>query len=268
MKTKYGFIEFENITEFKTWLASQKVTRTINKLQVHHTYAPAYSNWATDDALRRQNNMKNYHVKTNGWADIAQHFTIFPNGHIVTGRSLNSLPVGITGWNTGAICVEIYGDFDKDKMNQEQADAIIALYGELCKKFNITPSESTIRYHAWFTAKGVYLGNYIAGKSTKTCPGKKFFGGNTISAYKANFLPKIQAYIKGDTGFENYLVRITASELNGRKGPGVHNSIVMVIPKGTVITIVAEEYVGSTKWLKAKSGYWVSSAYTEFVRKA
>ena len=34
MKTGYGFTEFKNLTEFKTWLNKQKVTRKITRLQV------------------------------------------------------------------------------------------------------------------------------------------------------------------------------------------------------------------------------------------
>ena len=52
MKTGYGFIEFESINEFKSWLSKQKVTRTVNKLQVHHMWMPDYSCWKTDNALR------------------------------------------------------------------------------------------------------------------------------------------------------------------------------------------------------------------------
>ena len=32
--------------------------------------------------------MKNLHFNQNGWQEIGQHFTIFPDGMIVTGRSL------------------------------------------------------------------------------------------------------------------------------------------------------------------------------------
>ena len=45
MKTGYGFTEFENSTEFKTWLNKQKVTR----LQVHNTFLPDYSTWEKTD---------------------------------------------------------------------------------------------------------------------------------------------------------------------------------------------------------------------------
>ena len=154
----------------------QKVTRTITRLQVHHMWMPDYSCWSKDNALRRQKNTKDFHIHTNHWDDIAQHFSIFPDGHIVTGRTLNKTPIGIRGWNTNAICVEIYGNFDKghDKMTVAQKEAVIGLYGELCKRFNIKPSTSTIRPHCWFTAGGAYLGKYDPNKSAKTCPGTKY----------------------------------------------------------------------------------------------
>ena len=207
MKTAYGFIEFENENEFKKWLREQKVTRTVNKLQVHMTGLPDYSCFyksggGHENILARQQSMKNYHVNTRGMSDIAQHFTIAPNGHIVTGRSLNKNPAGITGWNSNAICVEIYGNFDKghDIMKQAQKDAVIMLYGELCKKFKLTPSNATIRPHAWFTSGGTYLGDYVAGKSRKTCPGTNFMGiGNSRAAFDNKFIPLIKAYINGQT---------------------------------------------------------------------
>ena len=205
MKYAYGFIRFDTESEFKNWLKNQKVTRTVNKLQLHHTGAPCYANFyksggGHENELSRQLSMKNFHVNTRGMSDIAQHFTIFPNGKIVTGRSLNKNPAGITGWNTGAICVEIYGNFDKgqDTMTAEQKRAVVMLYGELCKKFNLTPSTNTIRCHAWFTSGGTYLGDYIAGKSRKTCPGTNFMGiGNSKYAIENKFIPMVKEYING-----------------------------------------------------------------------
>ena len=205
VQTSYGFTRFDTESEFKNWLKNQKVTRTVNKLQLHHTGAPCYANFyksggGHENELSRQLSMKNFHVNTRGMSDIAQHFTIFPNGKIVTGRSLNKNPAGITGWNTGAICVEIYGNFDKgqDTMTAEQKKAVVMLYGELCKKFNLTPSTNTIRCHAWFTSGGTYLGDYIAGKSRKTCPGTNFMGiGNSKYAIENKFIPMVKEYING-----------------------------------------------------------------------
>ena len=207
MKSAYGFTRFDTIDEFKKWLTNLKVTRTVNKLQIHHTGSPDYScffksNGTTEDELTRQNNMKSFHVNSRGMSNIAQQLTIFPNGRIVTGRSFNSNPAGISGWNSNAVCIEIYGNLDKGKdiMTEEQKKAVIACYGELCKKFKLTPSTTTIRCHAWFTSGGTYLGDYYPSKSRKSCPGSAFMGfGNSKAAITNNFIPLVKAYINGNT---------------------------------------------------------------------
>ena len=291
MKTQNGFTLFEKTSEIGPWLKKQSVTRKVTRLQVHHMGLPSYSTWEKTDKkvfsnpyFGRTESLDSYGKSTWGSKSangkyIAQHFNVFPDGKITTGRSLNSNPIGITGWNTNAICVEIYGNFDKgqDTMTAAQKEAVIALFGELCKRFNITPGADTIRYHAWFTSGGTYLGDYKAGKSRKTCPGTNFFGGNTMTKYKANFLPAIKKYIAGEkqqsktetkaetkTEFKPYIVRVTADTLNGRKGPGTSYSIETKLYEGTVVTIIAED----GKWIKAKMGYWIHKDYTEFVRYA
>ena len=283
--TKYGFTRFDSLAEFKTWIAKQN-KYGYTGIQIHHTGSPEYknfykSNGTHEDELTRQYNMKNYHVKTNGWSDIAQHFTVFPNGKIVTGRPLsNTTAVGITGWNTKKICIEIYGNFDKGKdiMNAEQKEAVITLYGELCKKFGITPSVNTIRCHAWFTSGGSYLGTYVAGKSRKTCPGTNFMGyGNTKAAIENNFIPLIKEYIKdGNTNVSTNgstntvgVYRIIVDELNVRNGAGSTYKVNTVVRKGQAYTITEIKYNGSTPWGKLKSGAgWISlnSKYVEKVK--
>ncbi len=274
-ETRYGFTKM-NVSEFKNWLQNQG-NYSYNGIQIHHTAAPSYANFykgdgSHEDELTRQNNMKSFHVNTNGWDDIAQHFTIYPNGMIVTGRNLSkTTAIGIKGWNTNKICIEIYGNFDtgKDVMTEEQKQAVIAVYGELCKKFNITPSISTLRCHAWFTAGGSYLGDYIAGRSAKTCPGTNFMGfGNSKEAIQNNFIPMVKNYINNGTvstpttnnTTESFVVRVTSDTLNIRKGPGVSYGITGEIGKGEAYTIVETQ----NGWGKLKSGAgWINLNYTE-----
>lgn len=226
-ETRGGFTRFDTISEFESYIKNLKITRKVNGLQVHHMALPNYdcfykSNGNTEDELTRTINLNSY-GKSMGWACIAQHFNIFPNGKITTGRDINKTPVGITGWNTSKICIEIYGDFDKNKdiMKAAQKEAVIAVYGILCEKLNLIPSTSTIRPHAWFTSGGTYLGDYSKSKSRKTCPGTNFMGfGNSKSAFVNNFYPLIKNYMsnrsisKEQSNEGKYIVRYLQTTLN------------------------------------------------------
>ena len=214
MKTQNGFTLLENEKEFKEWLDKQHPTRKITRLQVHHMGLPDYSTWNNTDKrvygdnreLGRTKSLDSYGKVTWNSPDghshyIAQHFNIFPNGKITTGRHLNSTPIGIAGWNTNAICVEIYGNFDKgqDIMTEEQKKAVIFVYALLAEKFSIPKTSTYIRPHAWFTSGGTCLWNYYPGKSRKTCPGTNFMGfGNTKKAFENNFYPLLKAYKYGE----------------------------------------------------------------------
>ena len=275
--SKYGFTKMTP-AEFKTWIHKQGNYKYTG-LQVHHTWMPDYScfykaNGKHEDELTRQYNTQQYHKKTNGWGDIAQHFTIFPNGAIVTGRKLsNTTAIGIKGWNSNKICIEIYGNFDKGKdvMTKEQKEAVITVYGELCKKFKITPSISTIRCHAWFTAGGTYLGDYNKSKSAKTCPGTNFMGfGNSKAAIRDNFIPLIQNYISGKTTTVQdpvacgiYRIKSPDGVLNIRKGPGASYEKVGQVKNGEAYTIT--KINGSWGYLKSGAG-WINLSYTEKVK--
>lgn len=186
-----------SIEQFKNYLSSLKVTRKVKLIQLHHTWSPNYSHFNGQNHLSLQKNMKTYHTKTNGWSDIGQHFTIFPDGLVCTGRDINSNPAGIYGANTGAICIECLGNFDKggDTMTEAQKNAIVAVTKLLLDKFKLT-AEDGVTYHAWWTSSGSDLGDYVKGKSAKTCPGTAFFGGNTLTAYERNLMPLIKDYGK------------------------------------------------------------------------
>ena len=135
--------------------------------------------------------MRNFHVNMNGWNDIGQHFTVFPDGVIVTGRSLNSDPACIKGANKGAVCVEILGNFDigGDEMTVEQHDSVVSMFSTLCKHFNIPIDTDHILYHHWYD---IFTGKRTNGSgNTKTCPGTNFFGGNTVEAATGNFIKKV-----------------------------------------------------------------------------
>lgn len=69
-----------------------------------------------------------------------------------------------------------------------------------------------------------------------------------------------------NNGFKPYLAKCNTDNLNCRKGAGTNYAVERQINKGTVITIVGEVTNGKTKWLKAKSGYFISATYMDFIR--
>ena len=287
MKTQNGFTLL-NKNEIASYLAKQKVTRKITRLQVHHMDMPNYSTWEKTDKkvfsephFGRTQSLNNYGKKTWNYSDghgkyIAQHFNVFPDGMITTGRHLDSTPIGIRGWNTNAICIEIYGNFDKGKdvMTKAQKESVIALYGELCKRFKIPVDNAHIRPHCWFTARGSYLGKYDPNRSAKTCPGTGFWGKGCSKDGFAYFIKDIQNYVNGKqqekvpqgTTFKQYIARCTTDNLNCRKGAGTNYDVECQIDKGVAITIIEEKKVDGGTWCKAKAGYWVNKKYLQFIK--
>lgn len=202
MKTQSGFT-LMSVAEFENWIASQRVTRSIRLVQLHHTWSPAYAQFNGSNHFALQSGMKSYHLSI-GYADIAQNLTIFPDGQVMTGHSLSIAPAGCVGANTNGICIETIGNFDAggDTMTAAQRDAVVRVTAALLMKFGLSP-ESGVTYHAWWTEGGTNLGTYIAGKSCKTCPGTAFFGGNTRAAYDKNLKPLLRAALDGTYGRED-----------------------------------------------------------------
>ena len=297
MKSKNGFTLIEKPSEIGEYLRKQKVTRKITRLQVHHMDLPNYDTWEKTDKkvfdephFGRTESLDDYGKRT--WDSksangkyIAQHFNVFPDGKITTGRSLNSTPIGIKGWNTNAICIEIYGDFDKgeDVMNKAQKEAIIALYGELCKKFDLTPNSNNIRCHCWFTSGGTYLNGYYPSKSAKTCPGTNFtkaFGGtingygNSKDAFEKFFYPAIKKYISGEgpstskPAGEKFQVKVLSDTLNVRKVADWDAEPITKVKKGQYLDVIdtVNAKNGSTKMYKLESGLYITSS-DKYVKK-
>lgn len=287
VKTQNGFTLLENQKDVKNWLAKQKVSRRITKLQVHHMDLPNYSTWEKTDKklfsephFGRTQSLDSYGKSKwgSGASDghghhIAQHFNVFPDGKITTGRNLNSTPIGIRGWNTGAICIEIYGCFDKgyDKMSSAQKEAVIYLYGELCKRFDIPVNTTHIRPHCWFTAGGTYLGKYNSNRSAKTCPGTNFWGYGCSPEGFAHFIKDVRNYVNGKKAepktvdkdgkdVPNYTVQITTDTLNVRYGASTSYDKISTLKKGDKVVITHEKdgwglIQGAKGWISLNNKY-------------
>jgi hypothetical protein len=176
--------------EFHEWLMARSQKRAIKIIQMHHTYKPGYKDFNGDNHFALLKGMHDYHVNVRKFTDIAQNLTTFPDGTVAVCRDFEVTPAGIKGHNTGAICIENLGNFDKggDEMTPEQQECILSITRSMCERFELEPAVGTILYHCWFDVEGNKAPPAIP---CKTCPGTNFFGGNTIQDFNDNFLPRI-----------------------------------------------------------------------------
>lgn len=273
MKSLFGFTKY-TISEFKDWIDNLRVARTILKIQQHHTYNPSYKHFKQNNHFELQKAMKNYHVTHNGWRDIGQHFTIFPDGSIVTGRNLELSPACIYGQNANSICIENLGNFDlnEDVMTDFQKKTIVEVTAILIEKFNLLIDADRVVYHHWFDLVNGSRNNGT--KNNKSCPGTNFFGGNKVEDFEKNFLPLIRAKvnqneIKTDSSAVLKYVIVKANKLNVREKSNSKSKKVTDRDSakfGSVLRV----YKIENNWLKISnsSEHWVYSRYTKEVTRA
>lgn len=192
LQSKHTLFILTTFQEFADWLAAQKILRTIQLIQNHHTWLPDYKSWGQlPDAFHWLTSMENYQVDEEGFNQVAQNFTTFPDGTIGIARPLEVAPAGISGANSHGICIEHFGNFDlgNDLMNNIHRDTILKINAALCKKFSLVINSNSIVYHHWYD---LVTSKRTNGEGrTKTCPGTNFFGGNTVEAAEKNFIPLI-----------------------------------------------------------------------------
>lgn len=267
MEVKYGF-ELRTPAEFGSWIKSKQVSRTVRFVQLHHTWVPSYAHFTGSNHFELQRGMQNTHRNNNGWSDIGQHLTIFPDGKICTGRSLELTPACIYMNNSEAICIEVLGDFDagRDQMTTDQKDSVVFSVAGLCGRFNIATDDSHIVYHHWFSFSGER--NNGAG-GNKTCPGSAFFGGNKVSDYQSNLQPLIDAALTQPVNGNmpstvQRMVYVVAAALNVRKGPSTSFEKVRKVEIGSILRVYAE----NGDWLRISSSQdeWVYGRLTVTVR--
>jgi hypothetical protein len=181
--------------EFFKWLMALPVSRFVKSIQNHHTYEPSYKRFNGSNHFAMQQSMENYHISI-GMVDIAQHFSTFPDGLICTGRSLELIPAGIKGFNTGSICIEHVGNFDRgfDIMSEEQKKTVAFLNAVLCLKFGIPIKTDNIVYHHWFRLSdgARFDGTLDDPNQVKTCPGTNFFNGNNRPDADQFLIPAVE----------------------------------------------------------------------------
>ena len=272
MDTKFGFTRMTP-QEFSGWIKDKRIARTVLKIQQHHTFLPDYTHFTGNNHFERQQSMKHDHMVNNGWSDIGQHFTIFPDGMIVTGRDPEKTPACIYGQNANAVCIENFGNFDNsgDTMTPVQRDAILSVTADLLTKFSLPVNTQSVLYHHWFDLSTGQRNASLRNK--KSCPGENFFGGNKEQDCENNFLPLIMSRLTGLGAPQAPPVIlqyafVTASLLNIRTAPDASSPKAPdrePVVYGTVLRVYDEQ----SGWLKISNSqsHWVFGRYTLPVKK-
>ncbi|MED2040868.1 peptidoglycan recognition family protein [Bacillus wiedmannii] len=164
-------------------------TTMINGIYVHHTWDPDHTKAKGVSLATLNDNMRRFHTQTNGWDDIAQHFTIGVDGQVILGRNISSVPCSAKNYNGTAdnhpAMYEMIGNFDKgaDVLQGKQLESAVAI----AKYFAGRPNG--VKFHR----EGL-----INGKEPKSCPGtgvdKTWFmnlvtGKAKVSAFSAQSVP-------------------------------------------------------------------------------
>lgn len=261
MKTKGQFILF-SVDEFAQWLANTEFERKIIRIQNHHTWKPSYASFDGGNHFKLLADMKAWHVNHNGWADIGQNLTIFPDGTVAVCRSFERTPACIFGANSGCICIESVGNFDKggDKMTDAQRQAIVRVNALLCKEFKLTPNSDDIVYHHWYNLDNGDRNNGT--KNNKSCPGTAFFGGNKVAHAEANFLPLVAVElgrIAGAQAVPVFKVMSPDGVLSVRATPKGSGTELTRLSNGDTVKVF--EIRGLWRRIDADEQRWVSSKF-------
>lgn len=142
--------------ELIEYIKNFKFTRKVWQYHVHHTWSPNHSHFNGKNHQQLQYGMWNYHTNTQGWGDIGQHLSLFPDGKWLLGRDFNKNPASILGWNTGAFAVEMIGNFDSGN------DEFIGAQAEAMYEF----SEFVVEEFGW-----AMKFHRDSPQTSKTCPG-------------------------------------------------------------------------------------------------
>ncbi len=121
--------------------------RPINEIIIHCT-ATAEGKDYTVDQIRQ------WHVKGNGWKDIGYHYVIYRDGSINPGRPIDQIGAHTTNHNTGTIGVcyvggcAADGKTPKDTRTPQQKAALVELVRSLKTVFGINKVSGHREYAA------------------------------------------------------------------------------------------------------------------------
>ncbi len=115
-----------------------------------------------DDPLDKITGLQAWGKSDKGWPDLPYHYMIAPDGRIFEGRPLQYEAETNTDYDlAGHIGINVWGNFEEQRVSREQLKAVVDTAGYLCGEYNIDPQ--TIQGH-----RDVAEGQTV-------CPGKDLY---------------------------------------------------------------------------------------------
>ena len=121
------------------------------KILVHHTATENVTDYSRDAGEELARSIQRFHMRTRGWVDSGQHFTISRGGYVLEGRhrSLEMLRGGkrqvegahCTGQNIVAVGIENEGTYTATGPTDKQWKRLIQMCAYVCKQYRIRPTE-------------------------------------------------------------------------------------------------------------------------------
>ncbi len=122
--------------------------RPISKIIVHRSATPRNKDFTAED-------IRDWHVKGNGWDDIGYHYVVRLDGRIEYGRMVDKYGAHAKGHNYDSIGICYIGGMDKemkiweDTRTEKQKDSLLSLL----KVLKLAHPESIIYGHRDFSEK-------------------------------------------------------------------------------------------------------------------
>jgi hypothetical protein len=133
-------------------------SHTLNRMTVHHTEVFLGDNANAPARLRQH---QHYHQDTQGWIDIAYHFSVDRRGNIYELRSTDLVGDTATNYDpTGHFLVVCEGDFDREEVSEDQLSGTALVFAWAAQQFGIPTS--TLEGHRDVS-------------SNTTCPGASLY---------------------------------------------------------------------------------------------
>lgn len=145
-----------------------------SRVTVHHT--DGHPRTALSDAIEEVRGIQRFHMNERGWADIGYHFVIDGAGRVFEGRRADVLGAHAESANMNNIGIALMGDYNRDRLNDDQKTTLRRLITFLALRYRTDPSQrGFIQPHMHY--------------NNTDCPGKNVVG----------FLDELRREVDGET---------------------------------------------------------------------